>query len=80
MSTKLGTSQQAVLDHLSKHACSTSGQIGDALYDSTSSCAKPYRSSVVKTEWAGKILRSLVKRGLVEVTSKNPNTYALVNK
>ena len=79
MSTKLGTSQQAVLDHL-KNRCRTSGQIGDALYDSTSSCAKPYRSSVVKTEWAGKILRSLVKRGLVGVTSKNPNTYALVNK
>ena len=67
---QLGTSQKAVFDWLKDHPNSTSQDVGDAIYDTTSSCAigYPHEWSIDKVRrlWAAKLLSILVKKGLVE--------------
>ena len=67
---KLGKSQRAVFDWLKDHPNSTSQDVGDAIYDTTSGCAigYPHEWPIVKVRrfWAAKLLYILVKKGLVE--------------
>jgi len=67
---QLGTSQKAVFDWLKDHPNSTSQDVGDAIYDTTSGCAigYPHEWPIVKVRrfWAAKLLYILVKKGLVE--------------
>ena len=70
---KLGSSQLAVLNHLTKYAYDSAMTVGIILYDRTSACARPARPALdrTKTAWAGKILRSLFRKGLVERAGQN---------
>lgn len=74
---KLGRSQKAVFDYLKEHPNITSQQIGDALYLTTSSCAKYSEDGNPgsmggkatpeerRCAWASGVLTGMRKKGLV---------------
>lgn len=66
---KLGKSQRAVLEYLKNHSAANARDIGAALYAKTSSCAHytstEWTREKIATRWAGKVLSSLKKLGLV---------------
>lgn len=70
----LGKSQKKVLEWLKKNGPATTKEIGAALYDLTSSCASRgyhwWPKEKVQTHWAGGLLTSLKKKGLVKKTGK----------
>lgn len=75
----IGKSQKAVLDYLKTSGPSTSQQVGDALYEKTSTAfiegytgkqsgywnTGKLKPEQVRLAWASKILGALKKRGLV---------------
>lgn len=71
---RLGRSQQAVYEYLKTHGPATGQQVGDALYDSTSSWGSSklmalsgHRATAKhRRDWANKSLKALAKRGLIE--------------
>jgi hypothetical protein len=70
---KLGRSQQAVYDWLSKQKeAQTAWDVGNAIYDDVSACSKKNSSyssewpaEKIRTSWAQKVIRELVKRKVV---------------
>lgn len=74
---KLGRSQQAVCDWLKKQKVAmTAWDVGNAIYDDVSSCSKKnsrycgcrvWSDEKIRTSWASKVLRELVKNNAVRV-------------
>jgi hypothetical protein len=70
MPRSLGRSQQKVLNYVKTHPLCTVKQVGEALYDTTSSCAARGSSCGWPKEklthhWAGEVVRQLKKKGLI---------------
>lgn len=66
----LGTSQQVVLDYVKEQdQAVTARQVGDALYDKTSSCTNQVTHSIdkIRLAWASRILRRLSALRLLRV-------------
>lgn len=66
---KIGRTQQKVLDYIRTNPGQTIRQIGDALYDSTSSCAGMtgtiWPKEKIRKHWAAGVVKNLWKRNLV---------------
>ena len=68
--SRFGSSEQAVFDYVKKHPDCTSRDIADALYSKVSLCGRKDRTSkrdptLIKREWASKLLQKLKKKGSV---------------
>jgi len=68
---RLGRSQKAVLDYITTNQRKTAREIGAALYEEHSSCARfiHYGKDGTATSWASRLLRSLEKKGLARRVS-----------
>ena len=73
---KLGRSQQAVYDWLKKQKeAQTAWDVGNALYDDVSMCSqknsgygkREWPAEKIRTSWARKVLREMVKNGSVVI-------------
>jgi len=87
---KLGRSQQAVYDWLKKRKeAQTAWDVGNALYEDVSMCSvkntqwhsvRSWGEEKIRTSWARKVLRELVKNGAVREVGvlDRSRTYAAV--
>ena len=71
MTRRLGRSQQKVLDYIKEHPGVTVKAVGEALYDSTSSCANWERTEwpkeKIRYRWAAGIVRKLGGYHLIRI-------------
>lgn len=85
---KLGRSQQAVYDWLkAQKVAMTAWDVGNALYEDVSMCSqknsgygkREWSAEKIRTQWASKVLRELVKRKVVWPAGKidRSTTYAV---
>jgi len=71
--SRIGSSQRTVLGWLQSQGSATAEEVGDALYESTSSCSGYIhcrQDARVRRAWAQRILKSLEGKQLVYKDSK----------
>lgn len=70
---KLGRSQEKVLNYIKENRGCTTKQVGEALYESVSSCANwentIWSKEKIRHHWARGIVRALIKKRLVIETN-----------
>ena len=79
---RAGTSQEKVFAYLQGREPQTAQQVGDALYEATSSCAKWSQTGIshdrakLRQQWAAKLLNTLAKKGAIQKdTTERPYKY-----
>jgi hypothetical protein len=79
----LGKSELTVLAWLKRHPASKAQEVGDALYDTTSGCAKQPADVTItprkrlRASWASKVLQRLKKRGLANIDDYNDPKWSV---
>ena len=79
---RLGPTQIVVYNYLRGNGPMTAAEVGEALYDTTSSCSEwsntVWPKEKIRRRWASKVIRMLIKLGKVEMMDGKPVRYKAI--